>query len=96
MKPSMALAHHRNVIQETAHRYRVSNARVFGSVASGTDTETSDLDILVDPSPETTLLDLGGLQDELENTMGIKVHLVTPGDLPPRFREQVIANAVRI
>ena len=96
MRPSIALEHHRNVVQQTVRRYRVSNARVFGSVASGTDTETSDLDILVDPTPDTTLLDLGGLQDELESTMGVKVHLVTPGDLPPRFRDQVVANAVQM
>jgi len=41
---------------------RARNPRIFGSVLHGRDTETSDLDVLVDPGPGATLLDLGGLQ----------------------------------
>jgi hypothetical protein len=43
--------------------------------------------------PGTTLFDLGGLQDELEELLGVPVDLLTPGDLPPRFRDLVIAEA---
>jgi predicted nucleotidyltransferase len=66
---------------------------VFGSAMRGDDTEDSDLDLLVDPLPGTTLFDLGGLQDELENMLGVHVDVVTPRDLPLKFRHIVLAEA---
>lgn len=66
---------------------------MFGSVLQGADTEGSDLDLLVDPMPGTTLFDLGGLQDELEQLMGVHVDVLTPKDLPPKFRAQVLVEA---
>jgi hypothetical protein len=65
----------------------------MGSVLHGNDTDASDLDLLVDPMPGATLFDLGGLQDELEQLLGVKVDVVTPRDLPERFRAQVLAEA---
>jgi predicted nucleotidyltransferase len=52
----------------------------------GTDRDGSDIDLLVDALPGATLFDLGGLQDELESLLGLHVDLLTPGDLPPKFR----------
>ena len=69
------------------------NPRVFGSVLHGTDQEGSDLDLLVDALPGTTLFDLGGLQDELETLLGVQIDVRTPADLPPKFRAQVLAEA---
>ena len=69
------------------------NPRVFGSVLHGTDRDGSDLDLLVDALPGATLLDLGSLQDDLESLLGIHVDLLTPGDLPPKFRAKVLAEA---
>ncbi len=46
--------------------------------------------------PGTTLFDLGGLQDELEQLMGVHVDVLTPKDLPPKFREQVLAEARQV
>ena len=63
------------------------NPRIFGSVLHGEDTEGSDLDLLVDTLPGTTLFDLGGLQIELEELLGIPLDLLTPGDLPKKFRD---------
>lgn len=74
-------------------RFRTTNPRVFGSVLHGKDRDNSDLDLLVDPLPGATLFDLGGLQLELENLLGIPVDVLTPGDLPARFREQVLTEA---
>src|SRR5471032_2055460 len=54
-------------------RFRTSNPRVFGSALLGTDTEGSDLDLLVDALPGATLFDLGGLQAELEDLLGVSV-----------------------
>jgi len=56
MKPSIALNTHRAEIRHIVEANRAVNARVFGSVLYGEDTEESDLDILVDPKPEMTLL----------------------------------------
>lgn len=53
MKPSEALASNRAAIRQVVESHRARNARVFGSVLHGQDTDSSDLDILVDPTPET-------------------------------------------
>jgi predicted nucleotidyltransferase len=93
MRPSFVLNLKRSAVREMASRFRVTNPRVFGSVVHGTDTDGSDLDLLVDALPGTTLFDLGGLQDELESLLGIHVDLLTPTDLPPKFRAKVLAEA---
>jgi uncharacterized protein len=93
MKPSEALEKNRDFIRQATLRRRATNPRVFGSVATGLDTENSDLDILVDALPGATLFDLGGLQDELQETLGVSVDLLTPEELPIRIRDGVLARA---
>lgn len=93
MKPSAALASHIESVHQITQRFRVANLRVFGSALHGIDTDNSDLDLLVDPLPGTTLFDLGGLQIELEELLGVPVDLLTPGDLPNKFRAKVLAEA---
>lgn len=93
MKPSAALDSKRDAIRQAASRFRVANPRVFGSVLNGTDMDGSDLDLLVDTLPGATLFDLGGFQDELQELLGVPVDLLTPGDLPPKFRDQVLKQA---
>ncbi len=93
MKPSVALDLKRAAVREIIRHFRTANPRIFGSVLHGTDQEGSDLDLLVDALPGATLFDLGGLQVELEDLLGIRVDVLTPGDLPPKFRQQVLAEA---
>lgn len=93
MKPSAALELKRSAIKEAVGRHRLANPRVFGSVLHGLDGPKSDLDLLVDALPGTTLLDLGGLQVELEDLLGVKVDVRTPGDLSAKFRQQVLDEA---
>lgn len=93
MKPSTALKNHRDTVRALTQRFRVTNPRVFGSVAAGQDGEGSDLDLLVDPLPGATLFDLGGLQIELEELLGVRVDLRVPGDLPLKVRDHVLAQA---
>ncbi len=93
MKPSQALAAHRSEIREIVRMHRAVNARVFGSVAHESDTEESDLDILVDTTPDTTLFDLGAIRYKLRNLLGVPVDVLTPGALPDKFRQTVIAEA---
>lgn len=93
MKPSEALAAHRQEIREIVLAHRAVNARVFGSVVHGLDTDESDLDILVDPTADTTLFDLGAIRYKLRNLLGIQVDVLTPGALPEKFRQIVISEA---
>lgn len=93
MRPSVALDIKRSAVREAASRFRAENLRVFGSVLHGTDQDGSDLDLLVDALPGATLFDLGGLQDELETLLGVHVDLLTPADLPPKYRAKVLAEA---
>ena len=93
MRPSIALNLKRGAVREAAGRFRTANPRVFGSVLYGTDLDGSDLDLLVDALPGATLFDLGGLQVELESLLGIHVDLLTPSDLPTKFRAKVLAEA---
>lgn len=96
MKPSAALALKRAAVREATRRFHTTNPRVFGSVVHGTDQDGSDLDLLVDALPGATLFDLGGLQVELEQLLGVSVDLVTPGDLPLKFRQHVLAEALAV
>jgi uncharacterized protein len=93
MRPSEALPQHREIIRELVLRAGMANPRVFGSVLRGEDTDDSDLDILVDPTPRTTLLELAGLQLEIEAKTGVKVDLLTPKCLPVKFRQEVLEGA---
>ena len=70
MKPSQSLQTHRAAIRSVVERHRACNARVFGSVLHGNDHEGSDLDILIDPTPETTLFDIGAIRHELLQLLG--------------------------
>lgn len=93
MKPSVALDLKRAAVRAAASRFHTANPRVFGSVLHGADQDGSDLDLLVDALPGTTLFDLGGLQVELEALLGVRVDVLTPGDLPLRLRQQVLTEA---
>lgn len=96
MKPSIALQKNRVAIRSVVERHRACNARVFGSVLHGDDQEGSDLDILIDPTPETTLMDVAKIQVELENLLGVSVDVLTPNALPDKFRGLVMAEAVSV
>lgn len=93
MRPSLALDLKRDAIREAVIRFHTTNPRVFGSVLYGTDHDGSDLDLLVDALPGATLFDLGGLQDELQTLLGVRVDVLTPTDLPANFRARVLAEA---
>lgn len=93
MKPSDALVMHRAAIRSVVESHRARNARVFGSVLRGQDTEGSDLDILIDPTPQTTLFDIGAIRHELCKLLGVSVDVLTPNALPDNFRDKVLTEA---
>ncbi len=93
MKPSDALAAHRSELRELVNRHGLARPRVFGSVLSGTDTEQSDLDLLVDPAETTSLLILAAFKIDAEKLLGVPVSVLTPNALPSKFRGQVLQQA---
>ena len=96
MRPSEVLPQHRETIRQLVLEAGMANPRVFGSVLHGDDQDGSDLDLLVDPAPRASLLDRAGLQIELEKALGVKVDVRTPGELHPRFRSKVLAEAASL
>ena len=93
MKPSEALAAHRAELRQLVSRHGLARARVFGSVLSGTDTDQSDLDLLVDATETTTLFTLARLQHAAQELLGVPVSVLTPGFLPETFRDHVLERA---
>ena len=96
MQPAEALVSNRVAIRRVVESHRARNARVFGSVLRGQDTPSSDLDILIDPTPETTLFDIGAIRHELGKLLGVPVDVLTPDALPDSFRAKVLADALPI
>lgn len=93
MKPSEQLERYRNDSRLVVEANRAANPRVLGSVSRGEDADNSYLDILIDPSDGTTLFDLGAIQAELNELLGIMVDIHTSNSLPKKFRDSVIAQA---
>jgi uncharacterized protein len=93
MKPSEALAAHRDELRQIVSRYAVAHPRVYGSVLTSKDDEASDLDLLVDATEKTTLFTLIGLEQEAENLLGVHVSVLTPGFLSAKFRDRVLLQA---
>ncbi len=96
MRPSTALNTYSEQIKAIVLAHHTTNARVFGSVIRNEDTETSDLDLLVEPTPLTSLMDIGAIRLELKNLLGINVDVVTPNGLPDSFRDQIINESIPV
>jgi predicted nucleotidyltransferase len=96
VKPSVALDAHRAAIRRIVEGHRAGNARVFGSVLHGADTEDSDLDILIEPTSTATLFDVAAIQIELEALLGVAVDVLTPNALPDGFRAEVLSEALPV
>lgn len=93
MKPSQQLQRHRTAILEIAKRHRAAEVLVFGSVGLDSEREDSDLDLLVSPTNETSLMDIGAIQFEISELLGLPVDVLTPNALPDHFRAQVLRDA---
>ena len=87
---------HRDAIRRVVESHRARNPRVFGSVLHGEDTDGSDLDLLVDPTSETTLMDIGAIRFELRRMLGVPVDVLTPDALSDGFRDRVLNEALPI
>lgn len=86
----------RDEILRIAAGHGARDVRVFGSVARGEADDASDIDFLVVMEPGRSLLDLGGLQADLETLLGRPVDIVTVRGLKARIRDAVLRDAVPV
>ena len=93
MRPSSAMSAHRIDVLALAAARGASRVRVFGSTARGEDRDGSDLDLLVDLPAGTSLLTLVALQQDLADTLGVPVDLLTERELDPVLAPQILAQA---
>lgn len=75
-------------------RYKVQELGVFGSYARQEQTETSDVDVLVEFSETPSLLKFVNLENYLSDNLGVKVDLVHKAGLKPRIGERILAEVV--
>jgi hypothetical protein len=92
--PNRVLETLRQLKDEARRRYRIELKGVFGSHARGEAGEASDVDILVECAAGSTILDLAGLGNFLEEKLEREVDLVSEGALREEFRPYVLANLV--
>jgi predicted nucleotidyltransferase len=88
------LTEKRDQILAIARLHGAREVRVFGSVARGEATPTSDLDLLIEMAEERSLLDIVAIKQDLEEFLGCRVHVVTEAAVSPYLREKVLREAV--
>jgi uncharacterized protein len=93
MRPSQAVREHRQEICDIVARHHGLNPRIFGSVLHLNDQAHSDIDLLIEPTAQTSLLDLARIQVELQRLLGFPVDVVTPNSLPLDWRKRVLDEA---
>jgi predicted nucleotidyltransferase len=93
MRPSHVIATQRSRVLALAAARGARAVRVFGSVAKGVDREGSDVDLLIDLPPGTSLLQIVGLQLDLEDALGVKVDVCTEAELHPALKDRILTEA---
>lgn len=76
LRPSIPLELHAARVRQVADRFALSNLRVFGSAALGTDHEASDVDLLVEAADDVDFLTLGAFRNEVAQLLGFPVDVV--------------------
>ena len=94
MRPSEVFAQHRELIRRLVTEAGMTNPRLFGSALHGDDIEGSDLDLLIDVPDRTSLFDIVRLQILIEDHIKVPVHLLTPEELPLKYRGAVLQEAL--
>ena len=96
MNLSQLLQQKRRQVLEIAEGHGARNVRLFGSVARGETTATSDLDLLIEMEPGRSLLDIVAIKQDLEELLGCKVDVITEAAISPYLRDKVLHEAVRL
>lgn len=93
---SIAISEVREDIRRIATAHGADNVRVFGSTGRGEQGASSDLDLLVDMAEGRTLFDLIALSNDLEDSLGVEVDVVTEASVSPYIRDRVLDGAVAL
>jgi uncharacterized protein len=96
MKVNNLVAEKREEILKIAHKYGARNVRVFGSATRGRTSKSSDVDLLVEMEPGSSLLDIVAIKQDLEDLLGRKVDVVTENALSPYIRAEVLREAMSL
>lgn len=86
----------RRLVLRLAELSGLGGVRVTGSVARGDATPDSDIDLVVDPGPHASLLDLAQFADDLEQLMGRPVDVLSSRALDPERDRGILADAVEL
>ena len=87
------LSRRRTELLSAAAAHKARSLSVFGSVARGEDRPDSDIDFLVEFEPDASLLDLIGLQQDIEAMLGRRADVVTPNGVSPFLRDRILGEA---
>lgn len=90
------LRRRRRAVLALAEKRGARNIRVFGSVARGGDTASSDVDLLVDLDDHVGLVALAGLRRELSELLHVDVDVVPASTLKPGVAETVLGEAITL
>jgi len=93
---SVAIQEVREEIRRIASAHGAGNVRVFGSTGRGEQGTTSDLDLLVDMAEGRSLLDLIAMSNDLKESLGVEVEVVTEASLSPYIRDRVLDEAIAL
>jgi hypothetical protein len=94
METKPILASQKDKIMDIARRHGATGIKVFGSIARGEGSSTSDLDLLLNMEPGRSLLDIIAIKQDLEDLLGISVDVVTENSLSPYARDAILGEAV--
>lgn len=86
----------RKKVASVLKRHRAKRAGLFGSLVRGRLSKKSDIDVLVDLPRNLSLIDIVGIQQEIEDVVGRKVDLVEYEAIKPLLKERILAEEVRI
>ena len=93
-RPSSPLMVYAEEIRNAATERGLSNVRVFGSAVRGRDTESSDIDLLVSVSDRSTIFDVAGFVNAVEQITGFDVDVLTDRQVHNPFFAHVLTEAV--
>lgn len=90
------LRQQRELIRRLASFSNIDLVAVFGSVARGTETDSSDVDLLVSPSTSASLFDLAQFEIDMSSLTGRDVHLVSRRTLHPERDKTILEEAIEL
>jgi len=87
---------YKEIIVEILLKHEVRKASLFGSLVREEMTIDSDIDLIIEFKGDKSLLDLAALKIELEETLKLKVDILTYNSIHPLLKNQILAEQVEI